>query len=112
MTRRSAASVRGDRVKPPCSFRAPRVAHVPPLRYPEPSPSRTPMPDRPQYWTPEFVEAFVEAMNEDASFQKAVRGFSDTIVLRCLDHPTGQDVEASYTFEDGEVTGAELWMED
>ena len=70
------------------------------------------MPDRPQYWTPEFVEAFVEAMNEDASFQKAARGFSDAIALRCLDHPTGQDIEAVYTFEDGEVTGAELWMED
>ena len=70
------------------------------------------MPDHPQYWTPEFVEAFVEALNEDAAFQKAARGFSDTIVLRCLDHTTGQDIEATYTFEDGEVVGAELWMED
>lgn len=70
------------------------------------------MADIPQYWTPEFVEAFVEAMNEDAAFQKAARHFSDTIMLRCLDHPTGQDVEAAYTFVEGEVTGVELWMED
>lgn len=70
------------------------------------------MADHPQYWTPEFVEAFVEAMNDDADFQKAARNFSDTIVFRCLDHPTGQDIEAAYEFEKGEVTGVELWMED
>lgn len=66
----------------------------------------------PQYWTPEFVEAFVEAMNEDAAFQRAAGSFTNTIVLRCLDHPSGQDIEAAYTFEDGEVTNVELWMED
>lgn len=70
------------------------------------------MADRPQFWTPEFIEAFVEAMNEDASFQKAARGFSDTIVFRCLDHPAGEDIEASYRFENGEVEGVELWQED
>lgn len=69
------------------------------------------MADTPQYWSPEFIEAFVEAMNEDAAFQKTARHFSDTIVLRCLNHPTGQDIEAAYTFDDGEVTGVELWME-
>jgi putative sterol carrier protein len=70
------------------------------------------MPDAPQFWTPEYVEAFVEAMNDDPDFQKAARGFSETIVFRCLDHPTGQDIEAAYAFEDGQVAGAELWMED
>lgn len=66
----------------------------------------------PQYWTPEFVEAFVEAMNDDADFQKTAGSFSNTIIFRCLDHPTGQDIEAAYTFEDGEVTDVQLWMED
>ena len=70
------------------------------------------MADRPQYWTPEFVEAFVEAMNDDAAFQKAAGSFTNTIIFRCLDHPTGEDIEAAYTFEDGQVTDVELWMED
>ncbi len=66
----------------------------------------------PQYWTPEFVAAFVERLNDDAAFQKAAGSFANTIILRCLDHPTGQDIEAAYTFEDGEVTNVELWMEE
>jgi putative sterol carrier protein len=66
----------------------------------------------PRFWTPEFIEAFVERMNSDPAFQKAARGFSETIVFRCLDHPDGEDVEAAYSFEDGEVTGVELWAED
>lgn len=70
------------------------------------------MADIPQFWTPEFIEAFVERMNEDEAFQKAARGFSETIVFRCLDHPSGQDVEAAYAFEGGEVASVELWMED
>ena len=60
----------------------------------------------------EFVEAYVEALNDDAAFQKAAGSFTNTIILRCLDHPTGEDIEASYTFEDGEVTDVELWAED
>jgi putative sterol carrier protein len=70
------------------------------------------MADRPQFWTPEFIEAFVEAMNEDPDFKKAARGFSDTIIFRCLDHPTGEDIEAAYQFSNGEVEGVELWQED
>ena len=66
----------------------------------------------PQYWTPEFVEAYVEALNEDAAFQKVAGSFSNTIVLRCLDHPNGEDIEATYTFEEGEVTDVQLWVED
>ena len=69
------------------------------------------MADAPLYWSPEFIEAFVEAMNDDSSFQKAARHFSDTVVFRCLDHPSGQDIEAAYTFEGGEVTDVELWVE-
>ena len=68
------------------------------------------MPDAPLYWTPAFIEAYVEALNEDPEFQKTARGFSETIVLRCLD-AHGEDVEASYTFEDGEVVDVELWTE-
>lgn len=70
------------------------------------------MSDRPQFWTPEFIEAFVDAMNEDPEFQRAARGFSDTIIFRCLDHPSGEDIEASYAFENGSVEGVELWIED
>lgn len=68
------------------------------------------MPDAPRYWTPEFIEVYVEALNDDPDFQKTARGFSETIVLRCLD-AHGEDVEASYTFEDGEVVDVELWIE-
>lgn len=85
---------------------------APPLAF-VPSPLATPlMPDVPQFWSPEFIEAFVERMNEDEAFQRAARGFSETIVFRCLDHPSGQDIEAAYAFEGGEVTGVELWMEE
>lgn len=66
----------------------------------------------PRYWSPEFVEAFVEALNDDAAFQKAAGDFSETVVFRCLDTPGGQDVEATYVFEGGEVVDAELWIED
>lgn len=66
----------------------------------------------PQFWTPEYVEAFVEQMNSDPEFAKAARSFDDTIIFRCLDHPSGQDIEASYAIEKGEVVGAELAMED
>jgi putative sterol carrier protein len=66
----------------------------------------------PRYWTPAFIEAFVEALNEDADFQKAVDGFTDTVVLRCFDTPDGMDVEASYAFEDGEVTDVSVWIDE
>jgi len=70
------------------------------------------MADTPRFWSPEFIEAFVEAMNEDPDFAKAAGGFSETIVFRCIDHPDGEDIEAAYQFDDGEVEGVELWSED
>lgn len=70
------------------------------------------MSDAPRYWTPAFVEAFVEALNTDPEFQKAARSFSNTIVLRCLDTPDGEDVSAAYTFEDGSVTDVDLWIDE
>lgn len=73
-------------------------------------PSRMPSP--PRYWSPAFIEAFVEAMNDDADFMRATGSFTDTIILRCLDAPDGKDIEAAYVFEDGEVTDVELWIED
>lgn len=66
----------------------------------------------PRYWTPAFVEAFVEAMNDDDDFQRTTGSFSETIILRCLDHPDGDDVEAAYHFEDGQVTDVDLWIEE
>lgn len=66
----------------------------------------------PRYWTPEFVEAYVDALNEDADFQKKAKGFTDIIVLRCLDDPAGEDIEAAYRFEDGVVEDVELWIDD
>ena len=69
------------------------------------------MADAPRYWTPEYIEAFVEAMNEDPDFQRTTGSFTDTIILRCLDHPDGHDIEAAYRFENGEVVDVELWME-
>ena len=70
------------------------------------------MSDAPAYWSPEFVSAFVDAVNEDERFQKSAASFSDTVVLRCLGTPSGEDVEASYHFEKGEITAVDLWTED
>ena len=70
------------------------------------------MADAPQFWTPDFIEAFVDALNADSEFRSKAKGFSNTIVFRCLDHPSGEDVEAAYTFEDGECTEVGLWIED
>lgn len=68
--------------------------------------------DAPRYWTPAFVEAFVEALNADEEFQRAAGSFSDTIVLRCFDTPEDTDVSAAYTFENGTVTDVDLWIDD
>ena len=70
------------------------------------------MSDAPRYWTPEFVERFVEALNSDDDFQQAARSFSNTIELRCLDTPDGEDISAAYTFEDGTVVDVDLWIDD
>lgn len=64
------------------------------------------MTDLPRYWTPAFIEAFVDRLNEDAGFQEHAKRFSDTIVLQCLDTPDGRDVRATYDIDSGYVTVA------
>jgi putative sterol carrier protein len=71
-----------------------------------------PMSTLPRYWTPAFVEAFVEALNTDDDFQRAASSFSDTITLRCLDTPDDEDVAAAYTFDDGQVVDVDLWIDE
>lgn len=66
----------------------------------------------PRYWSPAFVERFVERLNRDTAFQQAVDSFSETIELRCLDTPTGEDVSATYTFEAGVVVNVDLWIDE
>jgi len=70
------------------------------------------MSDLPRYWTPAFVERFVEALNSDEEFQDTASSFSKTVELRCLDTPDGEDVSATYTFEDGKVVDVDLWIDD
>jgi putative sterol carrier protein len=70
------------------------------------------MSDAPRYWTPAFIERFVEALNNDADFQRTAGSFSKTIELRCLDTPDGDDVTAAYTFDDGKVVDVDLWIDD
>lgn len=70
------------------------------------------MADAPQYWSPAFVERFVEALNTDEDFQNTARSFSSTIELRCLDTPVGDDVSARYAFESGQVVDVDLWMDE
>lgn len=70
------------------------------------------MSDAPRYWTPAFVERFVEAINQDDAFQKTAASFSDTIELRCFDTPDGEDVAAAYAFEDGKIVDVDLWIDD
>ena len=68
--------------------------------------------DAPRYWTPEFVEAFVESVNSDEEFQDKAGSFSETVELRCLDTPDGEDVSATYTFEEGQIVDVDLWIDD
>ncbi len=70
------------------------------------------MSDAPRYWTPEFVERFVETINSDEEFQDTAGSFSETVELRCLDTPEGEDVSATYTFEDGEIVDVDLWIDE
>jgi len=70
------------------------------------------MSEPPRYWTPEFVERFVEALNGDEEFQDTAGAFSKTIELRCLDTPDGEDVSATYSFEEGRVVDVDLWIDD
>jgi putative sterol carrier protein len=68
--------------------------------------------DAPRYWTPAFVERFVEAINADDEFQDTAGAFSETVELRCLDTPDEEDVSATYTFEDGQIVDVDLWIDD
>jgi putative sterol carrier protein len=70
------------------------------------------MSDAPRYWTPAFVERFVDALNTDSDFQRTAGSFSNTIILRCLDTPDGEDISAAYTFDDGQVVDVDLWIDD
>ena len=70
------------------------------------------MSDAPRYWTPAFVERFVDALNTDTEFQRAAGSFTNTIILRCLDTPDGEDISAAYTFEGGQVVDVDLWIDE
>ena len=70
------------------------------------------MSDAPRYWTPEFVEAFVESINSDEEFQDKAGSFSETIELRCLDTPDAEDVSATYAFEEGRIVDVDLWIDE
>ena len=67
--------------------------------------------DTPRYWTPAYIECFVEALNSDEEFQNTASSFSKTVELRCLDTPDGEDVSATYTFEEGRVVDVDLWID-
>lgn len=68
--------------------------------------------DAPRYWTPEFVEAFVDSVNNDDEFQDKAGSFSETVELRCLGTPDEEDVSATYAFEDGQIVDVDLWIDD
>lgn len=66
----------------------------------------------PRYWSPAFIERFVERLNSDPEFQKAADSFSETIELRCLSTSKGEDVSATYIFEKGTVVNVDLWIDE
>lgn len=70
------------------------------------------MSDAPRYWTPAFIEAFVDAINSDEAFQNTAGSFSNTIELRCFGTPDGDDVAAAYTFDDGQIVDVDVWIDD
>lgn len=70
------------------------------------------MSDAPLYWSPAFIEAFVEHINSDDEFQSTAGSFSQTIVLRCFGTPAGDDVSAAYAFDDGQIVDVDLWIDE
>lgn len=66
----------------------------------------------PRYWSPAFVERFVHRLNRDDEFQEVAHSFSEAIELRCFDTPVGEDVSATYTFEEGSVVNVDLWIDE
>ncbi|MBK8263365.1 MAG: hypothetical protein IPK80_18720 [Nannocystis sp.] len=57
----------------------------------------------PRYWTREFVDALAEALGRSDRFQRAASGFSEALILRCLDTPDRQDCAATFIFERGRL---------
>ncbi len=61
------------------------------------------MAELPRYFTTEFTDVFLEAINKDAVFQKAARSMRETIALRGTDTPDKKDVEVRYRVHDGRI---------
>ncbi|MEZ4248542.1 MAG: diguanylate cyclase [Polyangiales bacterium] len=61
------------------------------------------MSDLPRYWTSEFTEVYLKAMNANPAFQKAAAKMDETIVLRCLDDPDGLDKVVAYRVWNGRI---------
>ncbi len=55
----------------------------------------------PRFWTEPCMTAIAAAFNTSPRFQRAAKSFSETLILRCLDTPDGQDCAASFTFKKG-----------
>lgn len=56
-----------------------------------------------RYWTREFTEVYLKALNADPAFQKAASKMDETIVLRCLDDPDGLDKLVAYRIHHGRM---------
>ena len=56
------------------------------------------------YWSEDYTNAYVAALNADPGFQKAAKKFDETLVFRCLDTKEGLDVEARYRIQNGKVS--------
>ena len=69
------------------------------------------MGDLPRYWTPDFTDVYIEALNADATFRKAAKSMRETIALRCLDTPDGKDCYVEYAIDHGKISVAE-WQEE
>lgn len=59
------------------------------------------MSSAPRFWTEACMAAIAAAFNASPRFQRAAKSFSETLILRCLDTPDGQDCAASFTFSKG-----------
>jgi putative sterol carrier protein len=57
----------------------------------------------PLYWSAAYLDVFVDALRADPDFQRAARKFDGVVILRCLDTPEGEDVEAAYHLSNGSV---------
>ncbi|MEM9075145.1 MAG: hypothetical protein AAGE52_41995 [Myxococcota bacterium] len=64
-----------------------------------------------RYWTPEFTDSYIEALNKDATFQSAAKSMRESIALRCLDTPDKTDCYLVYAIDRGRISVAE-WTEE